>query len=121
MSFVFDDPSPAAFLGALAIFALTTLYLYSFHGEARYHSYCLAAVIIATAITSITRQIIFYDEPLAHSIQISLPSNIILASTVNLINHRMGNLVSLRKQEPEWKQKERINTEGQAKGEKQVS
>ena len=121
MSFVFDDPSPATFQGALALFTLATLYLYNFHGEARYRNYCLVVVIIATAIISITRQIIFHDEPLAHSIQISLPSNIILASIVNVINRRTGTLASPREQEPDCEQKERTNTEGQAKGEKQVS
>ena len=121
MSFAFDDPSPAAFLGALAVITLVTLYLYNFHGEARYRNYCLVAVIVVTAITSITRQITLPDEHLAHSIQISLPSTIILASIVNVIIHRMGSLGPPRKQEPEWEQKERTNTDGQAKSEKQAS
>ena len=121
MSFAFDDPSPAAFLGALAVFTLATLYLYNCHGKARYRYYCLVALILATAITSITRHIIFHDEPLAHSIQISLLSNIILASIVNVILHRMETLAPPRKQEPGWEEKERTNTDGQAKSEKQVS
>ena len=121
MSFAFDDPSPAAFLGALAILTLATLYLYNVHGEARYCKYGLVAVFIASAITSITRQIIFRDEPLAHSVQISLLSNIILGTIVNVIIYRMGILAPPRKQELAWEQKERASTEGQAKGEKQVS
>ena len=121
MSFAFDDPSPAAFLGALAIFTLATLYLYNFHGESRYRNNCLVAVVIATAITTVARQLIFHHEPFAHSIQISLPSNITLASIVNVIIHRIGTLAPLRIQKAEWEPKERTIMEGQAKGEKQVS
>ena len=121
MSFAFDDPSPAAFQGALAIFTLTTLYLYDSHREDRYQNYCLGAAVVATAMGSITRHLMFLDEPLARSVQICLPTSFMVGSAVSAIIHRLAAVATLRGQEPESEPKEKTLTEGQRKGEKQAS
>ena len=121
MSSAFDDPSPAAFEGALAIFTLTTLYLHSSYGEARYQNNFLVAAVVATVIISSARYYMFPDEALVHSVRISLPTSIVIASIANATIHRLRTLATSRQPEPEWKQEEKTLAEGQGKGEKQGS
>ena len=121
MSLAFDDPSPDTFEAALAIFTLATLYLYSIHRGSRYQKYSVIAVLVATAVLSVTRHILFLDEPLAHSIRITLPTCITITSTINAIIHWMEPMVSSGEQEPELEQKEKTFIKGQEKCEKQGS
>ncbi|KAL9132385.1 MAG: hypothetical protein Q9175_006444 [Cornicularia normoerica] len=120
-SYTFDDPSPTAFDGALVMFTLASLYLHTFHREDRYQNHCLVARIVAAAVTSSARYFLLFDEPLAHSIQICLPINIMVASVVSTIIHQMGPLATSREQEHEWEQSKKTLIRGQEEGEKQGS
>ena len=61
------------------------------------------------------KTIIFHDERLAHSVQIS---HTIVASIVKAITHRMGSFTSLREQEPGWGRINKKHSKGQEKDEK---
>lgn len=123
-SYAFDDPSPAAFNGALATFTLAALYLHTLHREDQYQDYCLFAAIVAAAVTWITRYILLFDEPLAQSIQIYLPMSIVVGSVVSAILHRIhfiGSWTRLRGKEEEREQRREVLTGGQEKGEDEGS
>ena len=96
------------------MFTLAALYLHIFHRGDRYQDHCLVVGIVAAAVTASTRCLVFYEEPLAHSIQICLPISIMVGSVVSAIIHRMGSLAISREQEYKWKL-----TGAKGKGEKQ--
>lgn len=121
MSFAFDDPSPAAFEGALTVFTLATLYIYSSYREERYQNLCLVAALVSAPIISITKDLMLHNESLAHSVQIYLPASVLIVSAASVIIHRMAASATSRGQEVEWQQKGKTLTEGQEKGEKHGS
>lgn len=121
VSYAFDDPSPAAFDGALAVFTLAALYLHALHREDRYQNHCQVAGIAVAAVISGTRYFLLFDEPLAHSIQICVPTSIMVASVFSAIIHRMGSLASSRAHEHEWEQGKETIADGQEKGQQQGS
>ena len=103
------------------MFTLAALYLYTFHRGDRYQDHCLVVGAVTAAMASSTRWLVFSDEPLAHSIQICLPTSIMVGSVVSAIIHRMGFLATSGEQEYEWEQRKESLTGGQGKGEKQGS
>ncbi len=119
ISFAWDDPSPAAFQGALAMFTLAALYLHTFHREFRYENRCLIAAVLAAAVMSSARCFILFDKPLTKSIQICLPASLMVGSVVSDIIHRTRDSIASKEQGPTWKQRKKTLSDGRGRGEKQ--
>lgn len=70
---------------------------------------------------SIIRYFMFLDGSLAHSIQICLPTSVLVVSAASVIIRGMAASAMSRGQEAERQLKEQTLTEGQEKGEKHGS
>lgn len=72
-------------------------------------------------MVSIIRYFMFLDGSLAHSIQICLPTSVLVVSAASGIIHGMAASATSKRQEAEWQQKEKTLTEEQEKSEKHGS
>ena len=104
-SYAFDDPSPAAFASALVMFTLAALYTHTTHREGHYQTLWLLFGIATAAVMSSTRWLLLADESLAQSIQICLPTSVMLSSVLGTLTHRMGLLLASRGQLYAWQQR----------------
>lgn len=85
-----NDPSPAAFIGALSTFTLAALYIHHFHQDDRYQNAFLVGSACGVILLSCAIHIILPDTRWLQSLQTYLPLAIVFGSSFSAVMHRLG-------------------------------
>ncbi|KAL2049790.1 hypothetical protein ABVK25_009885 [Lepraria finkii] len=85
-----NDPSPAAFIGALSTFTLAALYIHHFHQDDRYQNAFLVGSACGVILLSCAIHIILPDTRWLQSLQTYLPLAIVFGSSFSAVMHHLG-------------------------------
>lgn len=86
--YAFDNPSPAIFVIAVAMFTFTALLVYTMHENDHLQDRFLAAGVVGAIMISSVRQSMAFDKLWARSILSRLPFSVMFALGISNIYHR---------------------------------
>ena len=89
-SYVFDDPSPALFIGACSVFAMAALVSHFSQRNHRYQNHCLIAGALVALLLSCMQDFITENKSWISTLKMILSMSIVIASVLSALMHHIG-------------------------------